>query len=96
MNHRFFQISDYQRHKDFYKRAILFEDVIADPEKEIREIFNIMEIGHEHVPGALESLKEDSQRGTFGPRGKRPKGCMLQVHIPVLCPQSQSTEPSLC
>ena len=73
----FFQISDYQRHKDFYKRAILFEDVIADPEKEIREIFNIMEIGHEHVPGALESLKEDSQRGTFGPRGKRPKGWML-------------------
>jgi len=67
------QISDYQRHKDFYKRAILFEDVITDPEKEIREIFNIMEIGHEHVPGALESLKEDSQRGTFGPRGKRPK-----------------------
>ena len=89
-----FQITDYQRHKDIYQHAILFEDVIADPEREIKKIFDLMDIGHEHVPGALESLKEDSQRGTFGPRGKRPKGwtlhdvhricCFMAVSLPSL------------
>ena len=75
----FIQITDYQRHKDIYQHTILFEDVIADPEREIKKIFDLMDIGHEHVPGALESLKEDSQRGTFGPRGKRPKGCIFHL-----------------
>ena len=69
----YFQILYYQRHKEIYKHTILFEDVIQDPKKEIKRIFDLMKISHEHLPGALESLKEDSQRGTFGPRGRRPK-----------------------
>ena len=68
-----FQITDYLKHKDLYDLAIFFEDVIADPEKELKKIFDLMDIDYKHVPRALETLKEDSQRGTFGTRGKRPK-----------------------
>ena len=64
---------DYLRHKDKYDLAIFFEDIVSNPEQEIKKIFDLMNIDNLHVPKALEALKEDSQRGTFGPRGKRPK-----------------------
>ena len=67
------QMMDYLKHKDQYDLAIFFEDVVSSPEQEIKKIFDLMNIDYLHVPKALEALKEDSQRGTFGPRGKRPK-----------------------
>lgn len=66
-------MTDYLRHKDVYDLAIFFEDVIANPESELKKIFDLIEIESIHLPKALETLKKDSQRGTFGTRGKRPK-----------------------
>jgi len=66
-------MTDYLRHKDMYDLAIFFEDVMANPERELKKIFDLMEIEYIFLPKALETLSKDSQRGTFGTRGKRPK-----------------------
>ena len=66
-------MTDYLRHKDIYDLAIFFEDVMSNPERELQKVFDLMEIEYIYLPKALETLKKDSQRGTFGIRGKRPK-----------------------
>ncbi len=67
------QLTDYLRNREIYDMAIFFEDVIANPERECRKLFNFLDIPMSHVPAALDTLKEDSQRGTYGLRGERPK-----------------------
>jgi hypothetical protein len=66
-------MTDYLKHKEMYDYVVFFEDVVADSESECKRLFDFLGIGHEHVPKALDALKEDSQQGTFGKRGKRPK-----------------------
>lgn len=66
-------MTDYLRHKDIYDLVIFFEDVMANPESELQKIFDLMEIEYKYLPKAIETLKKDSQRGTFGARGTRPK-----------------------
>ncbi len=67
------QLTDYLRHRELFDMVVFFEDVIADPEKECKRLFKYLDIPMNRVPAALEALKEDSQQGTFGKRGKRPK-----------------------
>ena len=63
------QMEDYFRHKEDYHLAILYEDLTEDPEREARKVFKLLGLSTEYMPQALEALKEDSQKGTFGPRG---------------------------
>ena len=48
---------------------VLYEDLTEDAEREARKVFKLLGLSTEHMPTALEALKEDSQKGTFGPRG---------------------------
>ncbi len=53
--------------------AVFFEDLVSNPSDECKKLFKHLDIPLEHVPAALDALKQDSQKGTFGPRGKRPR-----------------------
>ena len=55
--------------KDIYHLVILYEDIVEDAEREARKVFKLLGLSTEYMPQALEALKEDSQKGTFGPRG---------------------------
>ena len=46
-------MTDYLRHKDIYDLAIFFEDVMANPERELKKIFDLMEIEYIFLPKAL-------------------------------------------
>ena len=52
-----------------YHLVILYEDLVEDPEREARKVFKLLGLSTEYMHTALEALKEDSQKGTFGPRG---------------------------
>ncbi len=58
--------------KDIYHQVILYENLVAEPEKEVKKFFKTIGISEDHVPGALEALKTDSQKGTFGKREEKP------------------------
>ena len=52
---------------------VFYEDILANPEQVCKELLKVCEIPLEYVPKALEALKSDSQKGTFGKRGNKPK-----------------------
>ncbi len=60
----------YFDHKEIYKGAILYENLIENPEKEVKKIFELIGIPEKHVPTALKALEKDSQNGIFGDRGQ--------------------------
>ena len=53
--------------------VILYEDIKADPEAVCKKLLEVCEVPKEHVPLALEALTSDSQGGTFGRRGDKPR-----------------------
>ncbi len=61
-------VASYFDHRDLYDRAILYENLVRDPEGEMRGLFDCMEIPHEHLESSLEAMKRDSQNGFFGAR----------------------------
>ena len=63
------QYDDLLAIKHVYHKRMIYEDIIADTEKHLREIFQIMGLNSEHIPLALAALKKDSQQGMFGKRG---------------------------
>ena len=63
------QLEEYLDTKDMYEKKLIFEDLKANPEKEIGDVFDVMGLDKKHIPAALTALKEDSQAGTFGPMG---------------------------
>ncbi len=66
-------MSDFLRKPKIHSMVVFFEDLVSNPEQECRRLFQHMNIGLEHVTAALDALKQDSQKGTFGARGVRPK-----------------------
>ncbi len=46
---------------------------MSDSNSACRKLFSQLDISSEHIPNALLSLKQDSQKGTFGKRGVRPE-----------------------
>ncbi len=46
---------------------------MSNPERECRRLFAALGLSKEHVGGAVETLERDSQGGTYGKRGERPK-----------------------
>ena len=63
------QYDDFLAIKDIFQKRMIYDDFVADPEGNIKDIFEIMELDSKHLPLALEALKEDSQKGTFGRMG---------------------------
>ena len=52
---------------------VLYEDIIDDPENVCKKLLEACGVPQEYLPKAMEALKTDSQRGTFGSRGEGPK-----------------------
>ena len=67
------QIEDYLKHKDEYDAVIFYEDIVSDAESVCKKLFDLSNTDYKYVPQALEALKTDSQKGTFGLRGAKPK-----------------------
>ena len=67
------QISSFLRHRDDYDMVVLYEDILSEPRAVCEELLQVCEVPKEHVPAAMEALKTDSQKGTFGKRGDKPK-----------------------
>ena len=67
------QISSFLRHRDDYDMVVLYEDILGDPKAVCEELLEVCEVPKEYVPIAMEALETDSQKGTFGKRGDKPK-----------------------
>ena len=52
---------------------VLYEDILEDPKDVCKRLLEVCEVPLDYVPRAMEALKTDSQRGTFGKRGDKPK-----------------------
>ena len=52
---------------------VFYEDILANPEDVCKKLLKVCDISLDYVPKALEALKSDSQKGTFGKRGNKPK-----------------------
>ena len=52
---------------------VFYEDILANPEEVCKKLLQVCDISLDAVPRALEALKSDSQKGTFGKRGNKPK-----------------------
>ena len=61
------------RHREDYDMIVLYEDILQDPEGVCKELLEVCKISPEYVPRAMEAFKTDSQSGTFGRRGDKPK-----------------------
>ncbi len=62
-------IAVYLRNKSDFAKAIIFEDLKADPEKEAADILEIMGLDRAMASEAIKALGQDSQRGIFGKLG---------------------------
>lgn len=68
-----FQISSFLRHRENYDLIVLYEDILTDPEEVCKKLLEVCDVPLEYFPKAMEALETDSQKGTFGKRGDRPK-----------------------
>jgi hypothetical protein len=66
-------MASYFDHKDEYDLVVFYEDIITDAESVCQSLFDLSGTSHKYIPAALEALKSDSQSGTFGKRGDKPK-----------------------
>ena len=69
----FVQISSFLRHRNDYDLIVLYEDIIKDAEDVCKKLLKVCGVPLEYVPRAMEALKTDSQKGTFGKRGDKPR-----------------------
>jgi len=63
-------IKQYLKVKHIYKRAIFYENIAKDSQKELLQLFKLLNIPEDNLKYTSEALKHDSQNGTFGQRGK--------------------------
>ena len=61
------------RSRDDYDLVVFYGDILSNKEKVCKELLEVCEIPLEYIPEALDALKSDSQKGTFGKRGNKPK-----------------------
>lgn len=60
----------YLQEKSIYERIILYSNLCNEPERVLKDLFNLLDIDHCHIAKALEALNFDSQRGVLAARGK--------------------------
>ncbi len=56
----------YLKYKKFYKRCVLYEDLLADPVGETTKMFEALGVPTEHVSRALTAMERHSQNHVFG------------------------------
>ncbi len=56
--------------KRVYRRVVVYEDLVADPDGEVDGIFRAVRAPVEHKAEAMRALRRDSQDGRFGGRGE--------------------------
>ena len=61
------------RHRDDYDLIVLYEDILDDPENVCKRLLEACDVPLKYFSRAMEALKTDSQQGTFGIRGERPR-----------------------
>ena len=62
-------IAMYRKMKKRYVATILYEDLVKEPKKVIKDLFDSLGISKEFLELSLEALKTDSQQGLFGKKG---------------------------
>ncbi len=55
----------YTEARSIYSHVVLYENLVEDPEGEARRLFGALGVPEDHVPSALEALKQDSQKSTL-------------------------------
>ena len=60
------------RHREDYHLIVLYEDIKTDPTYICKQLLEVCEVSKEHISRALDALKFDAQKGTFGKRGEKP------------------------
>ncbi len=63
-------ILPYFENKEIYLRVILYENLSKEPEMELKKLFDIMEVSHEHIPAALSAMRRDSKKDTEFKKGQ--------------------------
>ena len=56
----------YLRYKDQFVTRVLYEDLVADPEVEVRRLFSVLGLPEDQVPLALGAMGVHSQGHLFG------------------------------
>ena len=60
----------YLQEETIYERIILYSNLCKEPEKVLKDLFDLLDIDRSHMAKALQALKFDSQRGALAARGK--------------------------
>ncbi len=60
----------YWKCKEIYDHILYYENLSENPEREMKVVFSLMKIPHEHLESAISGMKKDSQNNTFGKRGQ--------------------------
>ncbi len=62
----------YLEAKNIYKYVVLYENLVSNPQEEVKKLFGVLGIPEKYVADSLEALKQDSQKSTFGKREDKP------------------------
>jgi len=54
-----------KEHRQFYDAVITYDNLKAKPEAALSLLFELLDVGQEHLESALEPTKKDSQRAVF-------------------------------
>ncbi len=54
-----------KEHRKVFNLAILYEDIVENPEKVVKRLFEAMDVSGEHLSEGLRALERDSQMGIF-------------------------------
>ena len=63
------ELVTFDKLKHLYDHVLMYEDIVQDPEREIKKVFDVMSVDYCHISKAKEALKHDSQQGILGKRG---------------------------
>ena len=71
----------YLRHKDQFVTRVLYEDLVSDPEGEVRRLFSVLGLPEDQVPLALVAMGVHSQGYFFGDPKKEIRGKLTEKDI---------------
>jgi hypothetical protein len=59
----------YLKHKNLFKAVILYEDLVENPEREMKKLYKLMALSEKYLKESIEATKIDSQLGVLCQRG---------------------------
>ncbi len=70
--------------REMYDRVILYENLCEHPEREVLEVFKLMEIPEEHLAAAMTAFGRDSQNEIFGERGRSASNVLTEEVLQIM------------